>query len=335
MQVRKLNMSEPVLFPDALTYTYAGGGKKRLDIFLHEAANEFSRSRLQTLIRDGLVLVDGQVRKASFQLMGGEEVRLVNPAPTKPFRVLPEDIPLNILYEDQSLLVLDKPAGLVVHPAAGNWDGTLVNALLHHCHDLAGIGGELRPGIVHRLDRDTSGVLVVAKDDFSHRHLSGQFKQHTIAREYVALVYGRIKQAKGSFASNLGRNPRDRKKIASVLRGGRRAVTHYAVLERLPATTFLRLSLETGRTHQIRVHLSEASHPLVGDRIYGKKGIERQYAGDGRLAFLRNFPRQVLHARLLGFVHPRSGEYLEFTAPVPDDLGNLLRRLRQLDPGGN
>ncbi len=335
MQVRKLNMSEPVVTQDVLTYTYAGDGKKRLDIFLHEAADEFSRSRLQALIREGLVLVDGQARKTSFLLMGGEEIRLVNPVPTKPIRVLPEAIPLDIIYEDQSLLVLDKPAGLVVHPAAGNWDGTLVNALLHHCHDLAGIGGELRPGIVHRLDRDTSGILVVAKDDFSHRHLSRQFKQHTIAREYVALVYGRIKQAKGSFASNLGRNPRDRKKMASVMRGGRRAVTHYDVLERLPATTFLRLNLETGRTHQIRVHLSEASHPLVGDRIYGKKGIERQYAGDGRLAFLRNFPRQVLHARLLGFVHPRSGEYLEFTAPVPDDLENLLRRLRQLDPGGN
>ncbi|MEA3241663.1 MAG: RluA family pseudouridine synthase [Pseudomonadota bacterium] len=324
-------MTEPVVSQDVLTYTYAGDGKKRLDIFLHEAVDEFSRSRLQTLIREGLVLVDGQARKASFLLTGGEEISLVNPAPTKPHRVFPEAIPLNIFYEDQSLLVLDKPAGLVVHPAAGNWDGTLVNALLHHCHDLAGIGGELRPGIVHRLDRDTSGVLVVAKDDFSHRHLSRQFKQHTIAREYVALVYGRIKQPKGSFASNLGRNPRDRKKMASVMRGGRRAVTHYEVLERLPATTFLRLKLETGRTHQIRVHLSEASHPLVGDQVYGKKGIERQYAGDAQLVFLRNFPRQVLHARLLGFVHPRSGEYLEFTASVPDDLEDLLRRLRRLD----
>lgn len=328
-------MSKAVASQKVLTYTYAGDGKKRLDIFLHEAADGFSRSRLQTLIREGLVLVDGQSRKSSFMLTGGEEIRLANPAPIKPIQVLPEAIPLNIIYEDQSLLVLDKPAGLVVHPAAGNWDGTLVNALLHHCHDLAGIGGELRPGIVHRLDRDTSGVLVVAKDDFSHRHLSRQFKQHTIAREYVALVYGWIKLSKGSFTSNLGRNPRDRKKMASVTRGGRRAVTHYEVLERLPATTFLRLKLETGRTHQIRVHLSEASHPLVGDLIYGKKGIERQYAGDGRLVFLRNFPRQALHARLLGFVHPRSGEYLEFTAQLPVDLEDLLRGLRQLDLDGN
>ncbi len=327
-------MSKPIASQEVLTYTYAEDGKKRLDIFLHEAVGEFSRSRLQTLIRDGCVLVDGQSRKASFLLTGGEEIRLVNPVPTEPLRVLPEVIPLHIIYEDQSLLVLDKPAGMVVHPAAGNWDGTLVNALLHHCHDLAGIGGELRPGIVHRLDRDTSGVLVVAKDDFSHRHLSLQFKRHTITREYVALVYGRLKQEKGSFASHLGRNPRDRKKMASVMRGGRRAVTHYEVLERLPATTFLRLNLETGRTHQIRVHLSEASHPLVGDQVYGKKGIERQYAGDGRLAFLRNFPRQALHARLLGFVHPRSGDYLEFTAPVPDDLENLLHTLRQLDSDG-
>jgi len=328
-------MSKPITSQDVFTYTYAGDGKKRLDIFLHESVGEFSRSRLQTLIREGFVLVDGQSRKASFMLTGGEEIKLVNPVPTKPIQVLPEVIPLQIIYEDQSLLVLDKPAGMVVHPAAGNWDGTLVNALLHHCHDLAGIGGELRPGIVHRLDRDTSGVLVVAKDDFSHRHLSLQFKAHTITREYVALVYGRLKQAKGSFASHLGRNPRDRKKMASVIRGGRRAVTHYEVLERLPATTFLRLNLETGRTHQIRVHLSEASHPLVGDQVYGKKGIERQYAGDGRLAFLRDFPRQALHARLLGFVHPRSGEYLEFTASVPDDLEDLLHSLRQLGSDGN
>ncbi len=335
MQFRKLGMGKSVASQDVLVYTYAGDGKKRLDIFLHEVAAEFSRSRLQTLIRKGLVLVDGQVRKTSFMLTGGEEIRLDNPVPTKPVRVFPEAIPLNIIYEDQNLLVLDKPAGLVVHPAAGNWDGTLVNALLHHCHDLAGIGGELRPGIVHRLDRDTSGVLVVAKDDFSHRHLSRQFKQHSISREYVALVYGRIKQAKGSFSSNLGRNPRDRKKMASVMRGGRRAVTHYEILESLPATTFLRLNLETGRTHQIRVHLSEASHPLVGDRIYGKKGIERQYAGDGRLAFLRNFPRQVLHARLLGFIHPRSGENMEFTAPLPDDLEDLLHSLRQFVQDGN
>jgi len=329
------SMRKPASSQDVLTYAYTGDGKKRLDIFLHEAAGGFSRSRLQALIRDGMVLVDGQSRKASFLLTGGEEVRLENPAPTKPLQMLPQAIPLNLLYEDESLLVLDKPAGMVVHPAAGNWDGTLVNALLHHCHDLAGIGGELRPGIVHRIDRDTSGVLVVAKDDFSHRHLSRQFKQHSITREYVALVYGHMKPLQGSFVSHLGRNPRDRKKMASVVRGGRRAVTYYEVLERLQATTFLRLKLETGRTHQIRVHLSEASHPLVGDQIYGKKGIERQYAGDGRLAFLRNFPRQALHARLLGFVHPRSGEYLEFTASLPDDLEDLLHNLREFDQDGN
>lgn len=328
-------MSKPVRLQRVITYTYGGDGKKRLDVFLHEEAGEFSRSRLQTLIRDGFVLVDGQSRKSSYLLTGGEKIKLAAPAPTESLRLLPEAISLEIIYEDQNLLVLDKPAGLVVHPAAGNWSGTLVNALLHHCHDLAGIGGELRPGIVHRLDRDTSGVLVVAKDDFSHRHLSQQFKRHTIAREYVALVYGRLKQEKGTFASNLGRNPKDRKKMASVMRGGRWAVTHYEVLERLPATTFLRLKLETGRTHQIRVHLSEASHPLVGDQVYGKKGIERQYAGDGRLAFLRNFPRQALHARLLGFIHPRSGEYLEFTAPVPDDLKVVLHSLRQLGSDGN
>lgn len=327
-------MVKPVISQDILVYNYTGHGKKRLDVFLNEAAADFSRSRLQALIREGLVRVDGQVRKSSFQLTGGEEVRLNNPQPIEPVRVRPENIPLRILYEDHSLLVVDKPAGLVVHPAAGNWDGTLVNALLYHCHDLAGIGGELRPGIVHRLDRDTSGVLVVAKDDFSHRHLSAQFKAHTINREYVALVYGRLKSAQGSFSSPLGRNPKDRKKMASVIQGGRRAVTHYEVIEQLTATTFLRLHLETGRTHQIRVHLSEAMHPLVGDHVYGKKGLERQYAGDSHLAFLRQFPRQALHARLLGFIHPRSGNYLEFAAPLPDDLKSLLFQLRQLDLNG-
>ncbi len=327
-------MNEPVIAGKVYTYTYAGSQKKRLDVFLHEIAGEFSRSRLQTLIREGLVLVDGQARKASFSLVGGEEIRLVSPRPTAPLQVLPEDIPLDILYEDRSLLVLDKPAGLVVHPAAGHWQGTLVNALLHHCHDLAGIGGELRPGIVHRLDRDTSGVLVVAKNDEAHRHLSQQFKQHAITREYVALVYGRLKRAQGSFSSSLGRNPRDRKKMASLASGGRPAVTHYEVMEKLPGTTLLRLRLETGRTHQIRVHLSEASHPLVGDQVYGKKGLERQYAGDGRLAMVRKFPRQALHARLLGFVHPQSGKYLEFSTPLPDDLEELLSQLRRLDRNG-
>jgi len=316
------------------TYIYPGHSKKRLDVFLHEFAGEFSRSRIQALIREGQVLVDGQARKASFSLAGGEEIQLISPRPTAPLQVLPEDIPLDILYEDPNLLVLDKPAGLVVHPAAGNWQGTLVNALLYHCRDLAGIGGELRPGIVHRLDRDTSGVLVVAKNDESHRHLSEQFKQHTITREYVALIYGQLKRAKGSFSSNLGRNPRDRKKMASLASGGRRAITHYEVMEVLPGTTLLRLRLETGRTHQIRVHLSEASHPLVGDQVYGKKGLERQYAGDGRLAMLRNFPRQALHARLLGFVHPESGKYLEFSTPLPGDLEDLLFQLRQLDQDG-
>ncbi len=327
-------MNEPAASGKVYTYIYPGPRKKRLDVFLHEAAEEFSRSRLQTLIRDGQVLVDGQVRKASFPLTGGEEIRLTSPPPTAPLQILPEDIPLDILYEDRNLLVLNKPAGLVVHPAAGNWQGTLVNALLHHCRDLAGIGGELRPGIVHRLDRDTSGVLVVAKDDESHRHLSRQFKQHTITREYLALVYGRLKRAKGSFSSSLGRSPRDRKKMASLASGGRLAVTHYEVMEVLPGTTLLRLRLETGRTHQIRVHLSEASHPLVGDQVYGKKGLERQYAGDGRLVMLRNFPRQALHARLLGFVHPKSGKYLEFSTPLPGDLEDLLFQLRQLDQDG-
>jgi 23S rRNA pseudouridine1911/1915/1917 synthase len=311
-----------------------GGRRQRLDVFLCGCLPELSRHRLQQLIRAGLVLVDGAPRKAGSQLSGGEEVTVTVPPPVPVEDPRPEEMPLTILYEDSCLLVIDKPAGLVVHPAAGNPDGTLVNALLYHCRDLRGIGGALRPGIVHRLDQDTSGVLVAAKDEPCHRGLTAQFAAHSIEREYLAVVYGRVRPDTGTFCSMLGRNPQDRKKMASLGRGGgRRAVTHYRVRSWLPPVTVVAVTLETGRTHQIRVHFSEAGHPLVGDRVYGKKGIERQWAGAPEYAFLREFPRQALHAGRLGFVHPRTGERLVYTSPLPADMRELIRRLEGLRHG--
>ncbi|MBN2231225.1 MAG: RluA family pseudouridine synthase [Deltaproteobacteria bacterium] len=304
--------------------------RQRLDVFLHGSLPELSRHRLQQLVRDGLVLVDGEPRKAGSRLAGGERVTVTVPPPVSRENPQPENLPLTILYEDSGLIVIDKPAGMVVHPAAGNPDGTLVNALLHHCRDLRGIGGELRPGIVHRLDQNTSGVLVAAKDELCHRELTVQFASHAIDREYLAVVYGRVRPDSGTFTSMLGRSPRDRKKMASVDRGGRRAVTHYRVQSRLPPVTVVAVTLETGRTHQIRVHFTEAGHPLVGDQVYGKKGIERQWAGAPEHAFLRDFPRQALHAGRLGFIHPRRGERLVFTAPPPVDMLELIRRLEEL-----
>ncbi len=307
---------------------YTGSGRQRLDLFLQEKVAGCSRSRLQALIRGGEVLVDGRRRKASYLLRRGERVSLVIPPPVAPPALVPENLPLRILYEDQHLVVIDKQAGMVVHPAAGNWDGTLANALLYHCRNLQGIGGELRPGIVHRLDRDTSGVLVVAKNEPALVHLAAQFQEHSITREYLALVYGLPRPAVGTYTSFLGRHPRERKKMASRRRGGRRAVTHYRVEKIFSPASWVRVRLETGRTHQIRVHFSEAGHPLVGDPVYGKKGLARRYAGKEPYLFLQQFPRQALHAEVLGFVHPASGAYLEFRAPLPADLDELLARLQ-------
>ncbi|MBN2706737.1 MAG: RluA family pseudouridine synthase, partial [Deltaproteobacteria bacterium] len=276
-----------------LVYEEAAGA--RLDHFLAAALPEFSRSRLQALVREGAVRVNGSPARISQKLRNGDRIRLVVPEPAAAVPAA-QDLPLVVVYEDAALLVVDKAAGMVVHPGAGNPAGTLVNALLFHCRDLAGIGGVLRPGIVHRLDQDTSGLLVVAKDDHSHQQLAAQFKVHSIVREYQALVHGRPQAARGAFSSNIGRHPLNRKKMASVARGGKAAVTHYRLLRYYPEVdcAHLALNLETGRTHQIRVHLSEAGHPLVGDQVYGKKGLGRR--GSGEHDFLARFPRQALHA---------------------------------------
>jgi 23S rRNA pseudouridine1911/1915/1917 synthase len=314
------------------SFSYFEAESPRLDHFLAARQSELSRSRLQELIRSGAVRVNGRPVKTSYRLKNGDRVELEIPPPTT-LALEPQDLPLEIVYEDRHLVVVDKAAGMVVHPAAGHADGTLVNALLFHCRDLAGIGGVERPGIVHRIDQDTSGLLVVAKDDFTHQRLAEQFKAHTITREYVALAYGRLLPPRGAFATAIGRHPHQRRKMAGVASGGKPAKTGYRVLRYLSAAacSLVALRLETGRTHQIRVHMSEAGHPLVGDRVYGHKGARRQPADPAAAAILREFPRQALHARLLGFIHPVSGSYLEFRSELPDDFRMLLERLDELD----
>ena len=304
------------------------GKQERLDIFISKAAEDMTRSGVQRLIEAGLVTVNGVLEKPSLKLKGGERIVMKIPAPA-PAVPVAEEIPLEILYEDSDIVVVNKPAGMVVHPGAGNFTGTLVNALLGHCRDLSGIGGEIRPGIVHRIDKDTSGILVVAKNDRAHQDLARQFKEHSIKRVYVALVYGSPKGDKGSIEAAIGRHPSDRKKMSGVARRGRHAVTHWRVKGRYQRMTLMRITLETGRTHQIRVHLSEAGHPLVGDSVYG---------GGGRLAdvqdpvlrkLVRELGRQALHAGTLGIIHPSTGVYMEFDADIPDDMAHIIEYLEQ------
>lgn len=298
---------------------------ERLDCFLAGALSGLTRSQLKKLIDDGSVLLANRAAKAGEKLKTGTtiEVRLPPPRPTM---ALAEAIPLRILYEDSHLIVIDKPAGLVVHPAPGHAGGTLVNALLHHCHDLAGIGGELRPGIVHRLDKETSGVLVATKDDATHLDLARQFKAHSITRRYLALVHGSMAQQKGTIDQPIGRHPSQRQKMSGTTRSGRRAVTHWRVVRRYEEhrLTLLEMTLETGRTHQIRVHLSEMKFPIVGDPVYGNPGRITTIADLELRRRLQKLKRQALHARLLGFIHPVTGQYLEFASPLPFDLAAVI-----------
>ena len=301
-------------------------GGVRLDLYLAGKVPELSRAQLQRAVAEGRVWVNDRPAKAGRKVKPADSVAIVIPA-AQPSGVAPEAIPLKILYEDASLVVVDKPAGMVVHPAAGHPGGTLVNALLHHCRDLSGIGGELRPGIVHRIDKDTSGVLVVAKNDPTHQALARQFKEHTVKRVYLALVFGSPRDDRGTIESTIGRHPVHRQRMSSQARRGRRAITRWRVLRRYPGLTLLELRLETGRTHQIRVHLSEQGYPLVGDPVYGGTG---RLAGirDARLrSQLAGLHRQALHAAALGFIHPGSGQYLDFTTPLPDDLQRIVDQL--------
>jgi 23S rRNA pseudouridine1911/1915/1917 synthase len=303
---------------------------ERLDRFLVELLPQLTRSQIKRLVDDGQVSIGGMAVKAGLKLRGGELVQVQIPAP-EPVAATPEAIPLTVLYEDPHLIVINKPAHMVVHPAPGHRGGTLVNALLHHCQDLSGIGGALRPGIVHRLDKDTSGVMVATKDDRAHQQLARQFKAHTITRRYRALVHGLVQNQQGTIDRAIGRHPAQRLKMSTSTRRGRRAVTHWQVLQRYDRDrlTLLDLTLETGRTHQIRVHLGEMNLPVVGDPLYGKTGLARGLA-DARLRRLvEQLDRQFLHAWQLGFIHPESGEALEFSAPLPSELQAVIDYLEQ------
>ena len=292
----------------------------RLDVFLAQTLENTSRSAAQKLLEAGCVTLNGKpLRKQDRTLAGASyEVRLPEPVRTE---IAPRELPLHIVYEDADLLVLDKPKGVVVHPAPGHWDDTLVNALLFHCRDsLSGINGELRPGIVHRIDKDTSGLLIVAKNDFAHRALAAQLKDHTLRRSYEAIVCGGFRQDEGTVDAPIGRHPVDRKKMAVTEKNSRSAVTHFQVLERFHGYTLLRCALETGRTHQIRVHMAYLNHPILGDTVYGHPKPELGQT------------TQCLHARELCFVHPRTGEQMQVSCPRPEYFETLLEKLRKLGP---
>jgi 23S rRNA pseudouridine1911/1915/1917 synthase len=313
-----------------LTYSI-DAAPERLDVFITDRVPDLTRSAVRRLIEMNRVTVDREPGKPSLKLKGGEQVVIEIPPPT-PATPSAQDIPLEILYEDGDLIVLNKPAGMSVHPGAGNPDGTVVNALLSHCDDLSGIGGEIRPGIVHRIDKDTTGVIVVAKNDRSHLGLAHQFKEHTIKRVYVALVFGSPKTEKGRIESAIGRHPVDRKKMSGSARHGKHAVTHWKVTGRFGPVSVVELRLETGRTHQIRVHLSEAGFPLLGDPVYGGAGRLSCVKDSNLRALIGELHRQALHARTIGFVHPLTGTYMEFSTPVPEDMQRIMEYLENQQP---
>jgi len=288
---------------------------ERLDLFLVRRLPDLSRSYAQRLIADEQVTVDGTVRRANYKLRGGEEIVCTIP-PVEEIQICAEDIPLDILYEDADIIVINKARGMVVHPAAGIYTGTLVNALLWHCKDLSGINGALRPGIVHRLDKDTSGVMVAAKNDMAHHYLARQIRDKEAQREYRAIVHGNIVPRAGVITGDIGRHPTDRKKMAIVRENGKPATTHFEVLERFGDYTYVACRLETGRTHQIRVHMTSIGHPLVGDTKYTAKKNPFAIAG------------QALHSMTLRLTHPRTGAEMTFTAPLPADMEGILRTLQ-------
>jgi 23S rRNA pseudouridine1911/1915/1917 synthase len=299
----------------------------RLDVWLVRRLSSLSRARLQALIAGGYVLVDGELSRPAERLRAGQTVvvRVPPPAPAEP---QPEDIPLTIVHEDAHLLVVDKPAGLVVHPGAGTRAGTLVNALLRHVRDLSGIGGVIRPGIVHRLDRGTSGLLVVAKDDETHRALASQFSSRRVEKDYLALVHGVPRAREGEIAATIGRHPVDRKKMAADAPRGREARSSWHVEEALDGASLLRVRIHTGRTHQIRVHLASIGHPVAGDRTYGGTRIPSSRRAASRDALL-SLTRPALHAARLAFTHPARGERVEYVAPLPEDIQAVLESLRR------
>lgn len=284
---------------------------ERVDKYLTMLMDSLSRSYLQKLLKESHVTVGGQPVKANYRIKTEDAVRILLPPLITP-DILPENIPLDILYEDEDVIVVNKPKGMVVHPAPGHYSGTLVNALLYHCHNLSGINGVLRPGIVHRIDKDTTGSIIACKNDAAHASIAEQLKEHSIVRKYHAIVCGRLPETEGTIHTRIGRHPTDRKKMAVVREGGKDAVTHYRVLQQFEKYTYVECVLETGRTHQIRVHMASIGHPLLGDEIYGTPS--RQYKLQG----------QCLHAKILGFSHPSTGEYIETDAPLPSYFEHLL-----------
>ena len=290
--------------------------KDRIDKFLSRELSDLSRSYIQKLLKEQNILVNGKVVKANYKLSAGDSVEVEIPDP-EPLDILPEDIPLDILYEDDDILVVNKPKGMVVHPAPGHYTHTLVNAVMFHCgKDLSGINGVLRPGIVHRIDMDTTGAIIACKNDLAHASIAAQLKEHTITRRYEAIVCGVLKDDTGTIDAPIGRSQKDRKKMAVLASGGREAVTHYRVLNRFREYTHIECRLETGRTHQIRVHMASLGHPLLGDAVYGPAKCPYKLQG------------QTLHAGVLGFHHPRTGAYMEFAAPLPDYFKHLLEILK-------
>ena len=292
----------------------------RIDRYLSDQCQEVSRSYLQKLLKDEAVLVSGKPVKSNYKVNAGDNIELSMPEAVEP-EIEAEELDLDVLYEDKDIIIINKPKGMVVHPAAGHYSGTLVNGLMAHCRqDLSGINGILRPGIVHRIDMDTTGVLIACKNDIAHNSIAEQLKEHSITRKYYAIVHGNLKDDEGTINAPIGRHPVDRKKMSINERNGREAVTHYKVLERFQQFTYVECQLETGRTHQIRVHMASIGHPLLGDTVYGPAKSPFRLQG------------QTLHAGVLGIIHPRSGEYMEFTAPLPDYFEDLLRKLRSSAP---
>lgn len=288
----------------------------RIDKYLSSVNEQLSRSYIQKLLKSGLVLVDGKPVKASYQVDEGDVISLDIPEAVEP-EIEPENMDLDILYEDQDVILVNKPKGMVVHPAAGHYSHTLVNGLMYHCKDqLSGINGVMRPGIVHRIDMDTTGVIIACKNDMAHNSIAAQLKEHSITRRYQAIVHGVLKDDAGTVEGPIGRHPTDRKKMSINYNNGKSAVTHYKVLKRFHQYTHVECRLETGRTHQIRVHMASIGHPLLGDLVYGP--------GKCPIPGLQG---QTLHAGVLGFIHPRTGEYMEFTAPLPEYFAKLLNTL--------
>ena len=287
----------------------------RLDVYLSNELGDMSRSYIQKIIKDKKVIVNDKIEKAKYLVKEDDKIKIEIPAP-KLLEVIPQDIPIEIVYEDDDILIVNKPQGMVVHPAPGNYDNTLVNAILYHCKDnLSSINGVIRPGIVHRIDKDTSGILMIAKNNNSHNSLAEQLKDHSITREYEFICHGVVKEDKITVDKPIGRNPKDRLKM-SVVNNGKRAVTHFEVVKRFENFTHMRARLETGRTHQIRVHSLSINHPLLGDNLYGPKTSKFKLKG------------QTLHAKKLGFIHPTTNEYIEFNSDLPDYFNEIIDKLR-------